>query len=129
MSGRWKALAAAAGVSATLAGGAVLAPGAPASRAIAAGTAGCGNHAVTTYVQSGAGQPPVKFKVQTKNVKATNVSCKAAFKFLDTLYKDNTMGPPEHYKCKLGKAKEPRGYFPQVCTHGSKKIEYGAQGG
>jgi hypothetical protein len=62
-------------------------------------------------------------------VKATNVTCKAAFKFLDALYKGGATTTPEHFKCKLGKAKEPKGYFPQVCTHGSKKIEYGAQGG
>jgi len=129
MSGRWKALTALAGVSATFAGAGLFAAGAPASRATAAGTAVCGNHAVTIYVQGETGMPPTKIKGQTKNVKATNVSCKAAFKFLDALYKSGSSGTPEHYKCKSGKAKEPRGYFPQVCTHGSKKIEYGAQGG
>ncbi len=129
MSGRWKALAGAGAVAATFAGTGVFAAGAPASRATAAGTESCGNHAVTIYVQSETGQPPTKLKAQTKNVKATNLSCNSAFKFLNTLYKGGASGPPEHYKCKTGKAKEPRGYFPQVCTHGSKKIEYGAQGG
>ncbi len=128
MSGRWKALAAAAGVSATLAGAGVFAAGAPASRATAAGTQSCGNHAVTIEIAE-ANQPTRKLKIQTKNVKASGFSCKAAFKFLDALYKNSAHGTPEHFKCKLGKAKEPKGYFPQVCTHGAKKVEYGAQGG
>jgi hypothetical protein len=99
-----------------------------ATGATAAGAQSCGNHAVTIYVQAETpSQPPTKLKGQTKNVKATNVTCKAAFKFLDALYKNSKA--PENFKCKVGKGKEPKGYFPQVCTHGAKKIEYGAQGG
>lgn len=65
---------------------------------------------------------------QAKNVVATNVPCSSAVKFISKLYSSRS-GTPENLKCKVGKAKEPRGFFPQVCTKGSKKIEYGAQGG
>src|SRR4051794_33188766 len=128
MSARWKALALIAAAAAALAVAGVFATGAPASRATAAGTASCGNHAVTILIQNEVGQPPQKLKAQAKNVKATNVTCKAAFKFIDAVYK-STNGTPEHFKCRAGKAKEPRGYFPEVCTKGSKKVEYGTQGG
>ncbi len=53
-------------------------------------------------------------------MKATELSCKAAFKFINAVYHSKT-GTPEHYKCKLGKAKEPRGYFPQVCTKAPRR--------
>ena len=120
---RWRTLATLAAASAATLAVALVAAG-----ATAATTQSCGNHAVTIYVQGETpSQPPTKLKGQTKNVKATNVTCKAAFKFLDSLYKNSKA--PESFKCKTGKAKEPRGYFPQVCTHGAKKIEYGAQGG
>ncbi len=122
---RWRTLAAAAAASGALVGVGLIANG---SSATAASTQSCGNHAVTIEIKE-ANQPTRKLKVQTKNVKASGFSCKAAFKFLDALYKNSTHGTPEHFKCKAGKAKEPKGYFPEVCTHASKKIEYGAQGG
>ncbi len=124
---KWHAVAGAVAASLTLTAAGVFAAGAPASRAHAAATRSCGNHSLTVEVES-PGAAPEKFKVQTKNVKATGVSCRAAFKFVDAVYHSRT-GTPEHFKCKLGKAKEPRGYFDEVCTKGSKKIEYGAQGG
>jgi hypothetical protein len=124
---RWRALAATSGVSLALVGGGIFASGAPASRAHAAGTASCGNHSLTIEIESGEATPQ-KFKLQAKNVKASGLSCQAAFKFINDVYHSRT-GTPDHYKCKTGKAKEPRGYFNQVCTHGSKKVEYGAQGG
>ncbi|HXD55251.1 MAG TPA: hypothetical protein VN618_10900 [Solirubrobacteraceae bacterium] len=124
---RWEALAATAGATLAVTGAGVFAAGAPASRAHAAGTLSCGNHSVTVEIES-PGAAPQKLKLQAKNVKATGLSCKAAFKFVDAVYRSKA-GTPEHYKCKIGKAKEPRGYFPQVCTRGSKKVEYGAQGG
>ena len=121
---RWRALAALAG--ATLIA-MVFAAGAPASRAHAAGTASCGNHNLTITLET-TGEAPTKFPVHTKNVKATGLSCQAAFKFINAVYHSKT-GTPEHFKCKIGKTKEPAGYFDEVCTHGSKKVEYGAQGG
>src|SRR3954453_14157675 len=87
MSARWKALALIAAAAAALAVAGVFATGAPASRATAAGTASCGNHAVTILIQNEGGQPPQKLKAQAKNVKATNVTCKAAFKFINAVYK------------------------------------------
>ena len=127
VSRRSRALAlAGAAVLAVVASGA-FAAGAPASRAHAAGTASCGNHNLTIELES-PGAAPTKFPVHTKNVKATNLSCQAAFKFINAVYHSKS-GTPEHFKCKLGKAKEPAGYFDQVCTKGSKKVEYGAQGG
>ena len=127
LASRWRALAATAGVSLALTGAGVFAAGAPASRAHAAGTASCGNHSFTLTIEVPE-QPAEKIKVQAKNIKATGLSCKAAVKFVGALYNSKS-GTPEHFKCKTGKAKEPRGYFPQVCTRGSKKVEYGAQGG
>ncbi len=123
---RWRALAVLACAMLALTAAGVFAAGAPASRAHAASGTSCGNHSITIEVGEGAEAHP--FKIQAKNVKATGLSCKAAFKFLTALYHSKS-GTPEHFKCKLGKAKEPRGYFPQICTHGSKKVEYGAQGG
>lgn len=125
---RWQALAATGTASLALAASGALAPGAPAARAHAAGGASCGNHSLTIEIASGTTAPPTHFKIQAKNVHATGLTCNAAFKFINAVYHSKT-GTPEHYKCKLGKAKEPRGYFPQVCTKGSKKVEYGAQGG
>ncbi len=126
---RWRALAALGGVTLALVGAGVFAAGAPAQRAYAAGTVSCGNHSLVIEIESGeAATPPTKFTVHTKNVKATNLSCGAAFTFINAVYHSKT-GTPDHYKCKLGKAKEPVGFFDQVCTHGSKKVEYGAQGG
>jgi hypothetical protein len=124
---RWTALAATSGVSLALVGGGIFAAGAPASRAHAAGSASCGNHSLTIEIENPGGAPE-KLKLQAKNVKATNLTCQAAFKFINDVYHSHT-GTPDHYKCKTGKAKEPRGYFNQGCTHGSKKVEYGAQGG
>jgi hypothetical protein len=125
---RWQALVAGGTASLALAVSGVLAPGAPASRAHAAGGVSCGNHSVAIEIESGTAEPPRKLKIQAKNVKATGVSCKAAFKFITAVYHTKA-GTPEHYKCKTGRGKEPRGYFQQVCTKGSKKVEFGAQGG
>lgn len=127
VSRRWHVLAGTGAATLAIVASGALAAGAPASRAHAAGTASCGNHSLTIEIES-PGSAPTKFPVHAKNVKATNVSCHAAFKFINAVYHSKT-GTPEHFKCKLGKAKEPRGYFNQVCTKGSKKIEYGAQGG
>lgn len=124
---RWVALTATLAVAGALAGAGVFASAAPAARAHAAGTSSCGNHSYTLMIEVPE-RAPEKLKTQAKNVHATNVSCKAAFKFIEAAAKSKT-GTPEHYKCKIGKAKEPRGYFPELCTHGSKKIEYGQQGG
>jgi hypothetical protein len=124
---RWRALAATAAGALALTGAGVFASGAPASSAHAAGTASCGNHSLMIEVES-PGSAPTKFTIHTKNVKATNLTCAAAFKFINDVYHSKA-GTPDHYKCKLGKFKEPAGYVPTVCTHGSKKVEYGGQGG
>lgn len=69
------------------------------------------------------------FKAGAKTISTKGVSCAAADKFIKLAYGNTSTVTPEHYKCVSGHFKAAVGYMPTVCTHGSARIQYGAQGG
>jgi hypothetical protein len=111
------------GSSLALLGAAALTPG-----ALAAGQVhSCANKVITTEVPGPQG--PIKHKMTIKAISTKGVTCAAAYKFLELAFKNTTSVTPEHYACKTGHFKVPRGYVPQVCTRPGARIQYAAQGG
>lgn len=69
------------------------------------------------------------FNVRAKSISTKGVSCAAADKFIKAQYNNKTGKTPEKYKCATGHFKVAIGFVPTVCTRGSARIQYGAQGG
>jgi hypothetical protein len=122
-SSRLRGLTALGGVAAISAFGAL----APASFA-SAPTHTCKNVVVPVTVESGPGTTRT-FKVTAKSISTKGVSCAAAYKFIKASYNNTTGKTPEHYKCASGHFKVAPGLVPTVCTRGSARIQFGAQGG
>ena len=121
---RWHGLATIGSALALSAALAALAPGA----SVAAGTHSCGSKTFTIEHKAEPGISASKFKVGVKQIKATGLSCKAAYAFLRKLYA-STSGTPEKYKCTVGHFKVPAGKVPEICTRSGKKIKFAGQGG
>jgi hypothetical protein len=108
---------------------AISALGALAPETFATGTVHHCNNLVVPITQEV--EPGVKraFNVHAKTISTKGVSCAAAHKFIGLVYNNTTGKTPEHYKCVTGHFKVAVGFVPTVCTHGSSRIQYGAQGG
>lgn len=123
----WRTVATVTGTLALVGGAAapLIAPGA----AAAAPLQNCANKSFVIEIQGAPGTAPSKFKVKIEAIRTQGVSCQAADKFLEALYKHSQGGIPGKYKCTTGKFKVPPGKVPQVCTRPGAKIQYAGQGG
>ncbi len=104
---------------------ALVAPGTSA----AATTHNCGNKTFSIEIQGAPGAAPTKYKLQVEQIRVQGVSCQAAYKFLEGLYKPSAPGVPSKYKCTVGKFTVPRGKVPEICTRPGAKIQFAGQGG
>lgn len=105
-----------------------LVPGASAQKG---SYANCGNKRITIQIEDGEGGTR-PYPVNAKVVQVKDVSCADGVKFIREVMEGSNPGKygyPQNYKCKAGSFDVPTGYYPQICTRGSKGIKWGQQGG
>ena len=112
---------------ALLALAAALVPGAQAAGSFKT----CANKQVKFFIEAEEGKKS-PYTVTVKTISVKNVSCAEAYEFFPRPHNNEKAGPsgyPLNYKCKGGEFDTPLGYYPTICTKGSKTIKYAQQGG
>jgi hypothetical protein len=124
---RWYKLGVVGGLAALIVLAVALVPGAQAR----ASYVNCGNKKITIQVEDGEGGTR-PYKVDTKVIQVKNLTCADGVNFIREVMEGSNPGKygyPQNFKCKAGSFTVPTGFYPQICTRGSKGIKWGQQGG